>query len=131
MADAGRAGQAPVAARGGQEARPPQARARARPLRLPRHLARRALLAAERLDDRAWAAALRARSARRPGLSGDLDAAPREQEALGAVRSLGSLSREHVPRRVRGADRRPQADELPRVVRGLPPGPALVPRPAA
>ena len=40
VADQGRAGPVPLAARGGQEARPPQARARARPLRVPRHLAR-------------------------------------------------------------------------------------------
>src|SRR5438445_692560 len=53
VAHAGGARQASVAARGGEEARPPEARARARPLRLPRRLARRALLAPERLDARA------------------------------------------------------------------------------
>ena len=42
------------------------------------------------------------------------------REALAPVRPLGPLSRQHVPRRVRGADVQPQADELPRVLDRLP-----------
>ncbi len=41
----------------------------------------------------------------------------RSEEAVGAVRALGPLRRQHVPRRVRGPDVRSQADELPRVAR--------------
>src|SRR5439155_5965439 len=60
LAHPGGARQAPLAARGGEEARPPQARARARFVRASRRLARRALLAAERLDRGARARAVRA-----------------------------------------------------------------------
>ena len=45
--------------------------------------------------------------ARRARLPGDLHADPREQEALGAVRALGALQRQHVQGRGRGA--RPSA----------------------
>ncbi len=65
VAHEGRSRPVPLAARGSEEARPPQARARARPLHLQRGLAGRALLAAERLDDRARAREVRARGARR------------------------------------------------------------------
>ena len=61
----------------------------------------------------------------------DLHAAARPPEALGAVGPLGALPRQHVPRRGRGADLQPQADELPGVVLHLPEPAALVPRPAA
>src|SRR5439155_11080120 len=72
VAHQGRARQASLAARGSEEARPPQARAGARSVRAARRLARRALLAAERLDGGARARAVRARGAGRAGLPGNV-----------------------------------------------------------
>ena len=48
------------------------------------------------------------------GLPGDLDAHPRQQEALGAVGALGPLPGQHVQGGGRGRDLQPQADELSR-----------------
>ena len=67
----------------------------------------RAVLAAQRHGDLPRARGVRARVARRARLPGDLDADPREQEAVGAVRALGALQRQHVQARGRGA--RPSA----------------------
>ena len=74
------------------------------------------------------------RDARAPGaarLPGGQHADPRSQEALGAVRPLGPLRREHVHRRERGPDVQPQADELPGKHVHLPVAAALLPRPPA
>ena len=131
VGDAGGARPVPVAARGGEEARPPPARGPARPVQLPRRLAGRGVLAPEGLDALPDA---RERHARAPGaarLPGDLHATGRQPAAVGAVGALGPLSGAHVPRRVRGPDVQPQADELPRVDLHLPQPGALVPRPAA
>ena len=114
LAHPGGARQASLAPRRGQEARSPQARARARPVRHPRCLAGRAVLAAERLDRGARARAVRARIPGRAGLPGDLHADPRQQAALGAVGTLGALPGQHVHGRGRGAALQPQADELSR-----------------
>src|SRR2546426_8637779 len=127
VALAGGARASRLAPGGGEEARPPQARARARSLYLQRGVAGRAVLAAPRLDDRARARAVRPRGARCARLCGDLDADPRQQEALGAVGALGALPREHVPRGVGRPDLRSQADELPGVHPRLSPRAALVP----
>src|SRR5205807_4575187 len=72
----------------------------------------------------------RAREARCARVPGDLDADPGQQEALGAVGSLGLLPGELVPGGVRGAGLRSQADELPRLDHRVSPRAALVPRPA-
>ena len=64
-------------------------------------------------------------------LPGDLHAAARPPQALGAVGPLGALPRHDVPRRRRRRDVQPQADELPRVDVHLPLQGPLVPRPAA
>ena len=131
LGDAGAARPVPVAARGGEEARPPQAGRAARPVQLPRREPRRRVLASQglaRLPDAAR------RDARDPGparLRRDLYAAAGPPEAVGAVRALGALPGQHVPDRGRGPDVQPQADELPRVVVHLPQPAALVPRPAA
>src|SRR5207245_10155756 len=82
---------------GGEEARPPQARARAGPLYLQRGVAGRAVLAPSRLDVGARAGAVRPRCARCARLPGDLDAEPRQPEALGAVGPRGALPRQHGP----------------------------------
>ena len=75
----------------------------------------RAVLAAQGHGGVPRARAVRARAAGRARLPGDLDADPREQEALGAVGALGALPGQHVQGRGRGADLQPQADELPGV----------------
>src|SRR6266852_716765 len=85
VAHAGGARSPRLAPGGGEEARPPQARARAGPLYLQRGVAGRAVLAPSRLDLGARAGAVRPRGARCARLPGDLDADPRQQEALGAV----------------------------------------------
>ena len=74
------------------------------------------------------------RDARHPDaarLPGDLHADPRPPEAVAAVRPLGPVPRQHVPRRGRRPDVQPQADELSRVDVHLPRRAALVSRPAA
>src|SRR5207247_8323214 len=58
LAHAGGARQASLAARGGEEARPSEAPARARSVRAPRRLAGRALPSSEPLDGRARAGTL-------------------------------------------------------------------------
>ena len=131
LGDAGGARPVPVPARGGEEARPPQAGRAARPVLVPRRLARVGVLAPQ---GPAHLADARGRDARAPGpprLPGGLDADRGVRAPVAAVRALGPLRREHVHRRVRGPAVQPQADELPRVDVHLPVAPALVPRPAA
>src|SRR5262249_35665775 len=96
LAHPGGARQVSLAPRGGQEARPPTAPARARPL--PRRLrpAGPAVLAAVRVDARARARAIRPRGAGRARLPGDLHADPGQPAAVGAVGPLELLPREHV-----------------------------------
>src|SRR6266478_2328820 len=130
VAHPGGAGSIPLAPRGSQETGPPEARPRAGPLRLLRHLAGRGLLAAGRDGAGARAREVRPRIPGCPRLPGDRHSHAREQEALGAVRALGTLQRQHVQTRDRGGDVQPQADELPRVVVRVPARPALLPRPA-
>ena len=118
LGDPGGAGPVPVAARGGEEARPPQA---GRELDLfvfhdvspgaPFWLPKGKLI----LRELEGASA----SSRTPRLPGDLDADPRQQAAVGAVRALGPLRGEHVQGRGGGAVQ-PQADELPGVDLHLP-----------
>ena len=107
------------AARGSREARPPQARPRARPVPLPggrpgrRVLARQGLVAVP-VDHRLHAPPPRRRLRR-----GER-AADARQVAVGDLRPLGLVPREHVRRAVGGrrgrgqALVRHQADELPR-----------------
>ena len=128
---AGGARPVPVASRGGEEARPPPPGRAARPVQLPRRRARLGVLAPQGL---AAVPDAPGRDARAPGAArvrGDLHAAARAPEAVGAVRALGAVPRQHVPGRRRGAVVQPQADELPRVVVRLPVAAAVVPRPAA
>ena len=130
LVDAGGARQVPLAARGGEEARPPPPRRPARPVLVPRRLAGRRVLAPEGLAPVPDAAE---RDAREPGearLRGDLHAAARPPQALGAVGPLGALPRLDVPARRRRRDVQPQADELPGVDVHLPLQGPLVPRPA-
>ena len=92
---------------------------------------RRRLLAPEGLAALPDAARRHARAPGPARLRRGLHAAARPPEALGAVRPLGALPRQHVPRRGRGPDVQPQADELPGVDVHLPQPRAVVPRPAA
>ena len=52
------------------------------------------------------------------------------RRAVEALRPLGQLPGQHVLHRVREADLRGEADELPRPRAGVQPGPAQLPRPA-
>ena len=127
----GGAGQVSVAAGRGQEARPPQARARARSVRLPRRRAGRAVLAAQRHGD--LSASWSSSGARCTTPSGYLEISTpilvnkRLWEQSG---HWEHYQRQHVQARGGGADLQPQADELPGVDLHLPPRAPLVPRPA-
>ena len=90
----------------------------------------RRLLASEGLAPLPDAARCDARAPGAARLRGGLHTAARPPEAVGAVRPLGALPGQHVPRRGRGPDLQPQADELPRVDLHLPQPPALLPGPA-
>ena len=84
LGDPGGARPVPVAARGGEEARPPPARRPARPVQLPRRLAGLGVLAPEGPADLAHA---RGRHARAPGaarLPGDQHADPRRRSGCGS-----------------------------------------------
>ena len=97
---------APRADRGSEEARPPQGRQGARALHLPPVGAGRGVLAGEGGDALQRARQLHARRALPGRLPGSQDADHLQQGALGNLRPLGSLSREHVPRRSRRTKRR-------------------------
>ena len=92
LGDPGRARPVPVAAGGGEEARPPPARRAARPVQLPRRLARVGLLASRRAG--VWRDA-RGRHARAPGatrLPGDQHADPRPTRSCGSSRATGTCT---------------------------------------
>ena len=109
---AGRPGRAPGRARGGADARPPRPRPAARSLPPRRHLARLAVLAPEgdgALEHPGGPASPREPE---PRLRRGEDAADLRQVALGDLRPLGQVPREHVPDPGRRPDVRAQADEL-------------------
>ena len=107
--------QLPAHARGGREARPPQARPRARPVPHRRGRAGRRLLASRRAGRSGRRSSSYMRDVytrhRLPGGQGPAD--PR-QEPVGEDRPLAELPREHVHDRVGEARVRAEADELPR-----------------
>ncbi len=93
LGDPGGARRLPVAPRGGEEARPSPARRPARPVQLPRRLARLGVLAPQGPDDLADA---RGRDARAPGaarLPGDQHADPRVARGSGGSRATGTSTR--------------------------------------
>ena len=98
----------PRAARAGAGARPPQARPAARPLPPRRALARLAVLASEGDGDLQRARGSAPARERAPRLPRGEDAADLRQGALGHLRPLGEVPREHVPdpRATRRAARR-------------------------
>ena len=73
---------------------------------------------------------LAARADARARLHGGQDAAALRRRAVADLRPLGQVPREHVRHRGRGAPDGAQADELPRPLRALRDGAALLPRPA-
>ena len=133
---AGRPRRLSEADRGSREARPPQARPRARPVSLPGGRPRRGVLARQGLDHLPGADRLYAPAADRRLQRGQRAADPR-QVAVGNLRPLGLVPREHV----RGAIRRrrgrgqalvcAEADELPRPCADLQAWPEELSRPAA
>ena len=104
------------AAGGGKEARPPEARPRARPLRvLPRGAGRR-VLEPQGHGPLPGAGGPDAPLDPRERVPGDQDPAALQQGALGEERPLGQVPGQHVPgarQRDRRARLQPEADELP------------------
>ena len=100
----------PDADRAGQEARPPQGRARDGPVHVPSVGAGRGVLARQGHDALQHARQLHARRAVSGRLRRGEDAAHLQQGALGDLGTLAALPPEHVPGRVRvradGASRR-------------------------
>jgi hypothetical protein len=105
---------APHDAGGGREARPPQARPRARPVPHRRRRARRGVLASQGLGGLAAGRAVHAPGLQGHRLPGGQGAADPGQEPVGEDRPLAELPREHVHDGEREARVRAQADELPR-----------------
>ena len=120
----------PQDARGGREARPPQARQAARPVPHAGGGAGPGVLAPEGLDDLAGGRAVHAPRLPRQRLPGSALPADPRREPVGEVRPLGQLPGEHVHHRVGEARLRGEADELPGPRADLQPGPAQLPRPA-
>ena len=122
----------PVAPRGGEEARPSPARRPARPVQLPRRLARARRSGTRRASCiwRTLEGAMRELQARRgyQEVSTPILVSERLWQQSG---HWDLYTRQHVPDRVRGPDLQPQADELPGEHVHLPLAPALVSRPAA
>ena len=115
LGDPGGARRVPVAARGGEEARPPPPRRPARPVQLPRRLAGLGLLASQGPAHLAHARDARCASSRtRRGYQEVSTPIVVSRAAVAPVRPLGPLQRQHVHRRVREPAVQPQADELPR-----------------
>ncbi len=120
------------AARGGGAARPPPPRAGDGPVPLPGGGAGHGVLASEGLDAVPDARSLHAPPAGGGRLPRGQDAAAARPRAVGDVRPLGDLSREHVRHRDGGRARlRAEADELPRPRADLQARPEILPRPAA
>ena len=130
--DRSRAEGAPAADRRSEEARPPQGRQGSRALHVPPVGAGRHVLAGQGHDALQHARQLHARRALPGRLRRSEDAAHLQQGAVGDVRPLAALPREHVPHR-RSRRRRDGAegDELPRAHSGLRQRDAQLPRPAA
>ena len=93
LGDAGGARPAPVARRGGEEARPPQARPRARPLHLPSRVAGRAVPPPARHGPLAVARGLVAPGPPRGRLPRGPHAEPRAQGAVGDLAATGTTTR--------------------------------------
>ena len=131
LGDQGRAAAAPAHARGGREARPPQARPRARPVPHRRGRARGSCSGIRRAgrSGRSVEQYMRA-GLPRHRLPGGEGAADPRQEPVGEDRPLAELPREHVHDRVGEARVRAQADELPRPRADLQVAAAQLPRPA-
>ena len=91
---------APAADRRSEEARPPEARQGPRPVHVPPVGAGRDVLARQGHDALEHARRLHARRADPGRLRRSEDAARLQQGAVGDVRALAALPREHVPRRV-------------------------------
>ena len=89
----------PDADRGSEEARPPQARPRARPVHVPPVGAGRGVLARQGHDALQHARQLHARRALPGRLRRGEDAAHLQQGAVGDLRALVALPPEHVPHR--------------------------------
>ena len=109
----GRPEGAPAAPRGGEEARSPPARARARPVHVPPVGARRGVLAGQGHDRLQPARRLHAAGAVPGRLRRGEDAAHLQQGALGDVGALAALPPEHVPGRGRGRADGREGHELP------------------
>ena len=103
----------PAHARGGREARPPQARPRARPVPHRRRRAGHGVLAPQGLGALAAGRAVHAPGLPRQRLPGSQGPADPRQEPVGEDGPLGELPREHVHDGVGEARVRAQADELP------------------
>ena len=131
VGEEGRPGRVPAPARGGREARPPQARTRARPLPPAGRGAGHGVLASEGLVDLAAGRAVHAPRLSRQRLPGSALPADPRRVAVGALGPLGELQGEHVHHRVGEARLRGEADELPGPRADLQQRPAQLPRPAA
>ena len=114
LGDQGRTAAVPAHARRGREARPPQARPRARPVPHRRSGAGRGVLASQGLGDLAGGRAVHAPGLSRHRLPGSQGPADPRQEPVGEDRPLAELPREHVHDGVGEARVRAEADELPR-----------------
>ena len=145
VADEGRAARLPAAPRGGREARPPQARPRARPLLVPRGGGLRPVGVAPARRDRARRdGAARPQAPHRAGLQLRLHAAHHEEGSLRHLEPPRHLRRGHVAAHPHGRGARrgrqrhqgrrrllPQAHELPDAHPHLQGALAQLPRPAA
>ena len=121
---------APRAPRGGQGARPPQARPAARAVHVLRGRARQRVLAAGRHDDLQRARRLSAARWARARLHRGQDPAALRLRAVEDLGPLGQVPREHVRHRDRGPRVRRQADELPRPRAPVRAAAVVLPRPA-
>ena len=121
LVDAGGARHVPVAARGGEEARPPQAGRPARPVLVPRRLAGRRVLAPQGLDALSNAARRDARASRRSAATRRSTRRRSSTRSCGSSRATGTCTATTCSwSRSDDADVQPQADELPRVDVHLP-----------
>ena len=121
---------APRAPGAGPRARPPQARPAARPVHLLRGRARLGVLAAQGHAGLQHARRPLARDDARARLRRGQDPAALRRSAVGDLRPLGQVPREHVHHGVRGPADGPQAHELPGPRAPVQPAALLLPRPA-